>query len=462
MKKIKVIVKDKTILELAEPANAGDIIDLTEITQVDTSYIEKIIESGKDKVYLAKLESIKKEQEASSQIEINKLNEKINSLEKEYKINLKLKEEEINNLYQNKIKDLENEKSTLISTNQNDIKTIKIENELEKNKINEIANTKYAELENKYNNLLQNLNQQLNINKLEIENKYNTIISNLEKEKQKEIEQIKEQLNTTIKEKEDTINSLQRSKIMMNVKQTGEDLESWCNNEVTAYMQNGLFNCTWEKDNKVIKTIDDTKGSKADYIFKIYASNNHLGNEELASICLEMKDENPDSINKKKNADYYKKLEENKIKKNCKYAILVSNLEIDKPNDLPIYKVREYENMYVVRPAYLMVFLNMITSLTTRFSELILANEQETLLLKSKTDLIEEFNKIKDTYLDKPLNRLSDIVEEIIKQSSTIKEASRKIDDNCDKIKRTYILEITEKINKFDLKLEKTIFKKIN
>lgn len=462
MKKIKVIVKDKTILELAEPANAGDIIDLTEITQVDTAYIEKVIDSGKDKVYLAKLESVKKEQAASSQIEINKLNEKINSLEKEYKINLKLKEEEINNFYQNKIKDLENEKATLITNNQNDIKTIKIENELEKNKINEIANTKYIELENKYNNLVQNFNQQIDIKRLEVENKYNTIISNLEKEKQKEIEQIKEQLNTTIKEKEDTINSLQRSKIMMNVKQTGEDLESWCHNEVTAYMQNGMFNCTWEKDNKVIKTIDDTKGSKADYLFKIYASNNHLENEELASICLEMKDENPDSVNKKKNADYYKKLEENKIKKNCKYAILVSNLEIDKPNDLPIYKVREYENMYVVRPAYLMVFLNMITSLTTRFSELILANEQETLLLKSKTDLIEEFNKIKDTYLDKPLNRLSDIVEEIIKQSSAIKEASRKIDDNCDKIKRTYILEITEKINKFDLKLEKTIFKKIN
>ena len=32
-----------------------------------------------------------------------------------------------------------------------------------------------------------------------------------------------------------------------------EGLESWCNNEVISYMQNGLFNCTWTKDNEVVK-----------------------------------------------------------------------------------------------------------------------------------------------------------------------------------------------------------------
>ena len=57
---------------------------------------------------------------------------------------------------------------------------------------------------------------------------------------------------------------------------------------------------------------------------------------------------------------------------------------MDKPNALPIFKVREYENMYVVRPGYLMTFLNMITSITTRFSELILSKEEEKVSIKDK------------------------------------------------------------------------------
>lgn len=451
MKKINVIVKDKTILELKENAEIGDIIDLTEIVEVDTSFLEKLIESKKDPVYQAKLDTLKQTENAKFSIELNKLKEQIISLQKEKESALKLKEQELENKYQELINKLNIEKDNII--NNNNINNIKTEQE---NK------NKYQDLENKYNNLINDFNQQLKIKELELQNKYQEINTQSKNEYETKISDLKEQINNTIKEKDEIINSLQRSRSLMNVKQTGEDLESWCDNEVTSYMQNGLFNCTWEKDNKVIKTIDDVKGSKADYIFKIYASTNHLETEELASICLEMKDENPDSINKKKNADYYKKLDENKTKKNCKYALLVSNLEMDKPNDLPIYKVREYDNMYVVRPAYLMVFLNMITSLTTRFSELILADAKDEINLKTKTDLIEEFNKIKETYLDKPLNRLSDIIDEIIKQSTVIKDASRKIDDNCDKIKRTYISEITEKINKFDLKLEKSILKKIN
>ena len=246
----------------------------------------------------------------------------------------------------------------------------------------------------------------------------------------------------------------------MNVKQTGEDLEVWCDNEVTSYMQNGLFNCTWIKDNKLVGD-DDDKRSKADYIFKVYASSKHEDNELLASVCLDMKDENPDSVNRKANADYYKQLEKNRERKNCRYSVLVSNLEMDKPNVLPIFKVREYENMYVVRPAYLMTFLNMIASLTTRFSELILSKEVEMLELKNKLDLLNEFEEIKKTYLDKPLESLEKSIEDITKNTDNIKKAVKNIDDQCDKINRTYINQIIEKISKYELKLNRGIVKKL-
>ena len=67
-------------------------------------------------------------------------------------------------------------------------------------------------------------------------------------------------------------------------------------------MQNGFLNCSWHKDNEVVKVEGETSGSKADFIFKIYASEQQYDNELLASVCLEMKDENPNSMHKKKNA----------------------------------------------------------------------------------------------------------------------------------------------------------------
>ena len=45
---------------------------------------------------------------------------------------------------------------------------------------------------------------------------------------------------------------------------------------------------------------------------------------------------------------------------------------MDNPNDIPILKVRDYEDMYIVRPAYMIVLLNMITSLTLNFKDLLI------------------------------------------------------------------------------------------
>ena len=88
-----------------------------------------------------------------------------------------------------------------------------------------------------------------------------------------------------------------------------------------------------DKDNKVLQNEDELKGSKADYIFEIYATEDKKEEDLLTSVCLEMKDENPDSKVKKTNEDYYKQLDLNRKKKNCKYALLVSNLDLSSSND---------------------------------------------------------------------------------------------------------------------------------
>lgn len=454
MKKINVIVKEKTILELAEDASKGDVIDLKELVQVDTAYIDSIIESGQDKVYQSKLADARRTLLAENQIVISKLEAEIIRLNQQAEYNIKLKEKEMDSKYETKIN------------------TIKKQEE-----------SKYQELEKKYNLLSVRLESELKQKELEIENKYSTELNKLRMEavllnskKEVEIQEVKskaelelsqalneqkEKFKEELQTKEEIILNLQRQKASMNVKQTGEDLEAWCDNEVISYMQNGLFNCTWTKDNKVVKGEGEDKGSKADYIFKVYASEAHDEKELLTSVCLDMKDENPDSKIKQTNEHYYKKLEENRIKKDCKYAVLVSNLELAKPNVLPIFKVRDYENMYVVRPGYLMVFLNMIASLSTRFSDLLLSKEHEMIELKSKLDLIEEFKKIKETYLDNPLEALEKQVTAILKSSETIRKASNEIDSACEKINNSYIKKIIDKIDTFEIKLNRAVIKKM-
>ncbi len=513
MKKLSVIVKEKTILELAEDGVKGDLIDLKELTQVDSSYLESIIDSGKDKVYEAKLLEFKKRLDAEKTIEIEKLNSQISELKNEASQSLKLKEQELNASFKDKEnqkeleindlkaqiaalkkeseqaliikeKDVKKESDAIINDLKKQIELLKSKQQSEIDLLNSQNQTNYNKLQAEYDKLKDSLDDKIKNKELELTsrlneeksvinlkhkeelmNKENEILklkSSFDLEKNKALQEQKERYDHEIKEKEDMINNLQRAKASLNVKQTGEDLEAWCDGEMNSYMQNGFLNCTWYKDNKVVKEDDEVKGSKADFIFKVFASPKHEASELLASVCLDMKDENPDSVNKKSNADYYKQLDKNREKKECKYAVLVSNLELERPNVAPIFKVREYENMYVVRPAYMLTFLNMLTSLTTRFSDIILADEEKSLELKTKNELLEEFDAIKNTYLDKPLEALRKNIDEIIKNSEAIKTAANKIDEQCDKVKRSYIAQIEEKINKYELNLNKKICKKLD
>ena len=468
-KKIKVLVRDKNTLVLDEAAGIGDIIDLTELKEFDSTALEAAIDAGKERVYEQKLNELKQVFNLEKNQEVNKLNAEINLLKNQQQAALKELEHNVENKYKDQINELKNDLISLKNLQEAKLKEIKSNDELDKLKALQLKDNAYNELLIQYQNLENKLKLALDAKEKEIKAQYELKVNNLvnekeillakfELEKNKVIEETKGSYEKIVKEKEDYINALQRQKASLNVKQTGEDLESWCDNTVKEQMQNGFYNCTWEKDNKVIKEEHETKGSKADYIFKIYADKDHDPQELLASVCLEMKDENPDSVIKQTNEHYYAALDKNRNKKACQYAILVSNLEMDnKSNILPVFKVREYENMYVVRPGYLMTFLNMITSLTTRFSELILSKEEEKVSIKDKLALIEEFNSIKKTYLEKPLDALQKDIEAIIKANEAISNASRKIEDHCNHVISQYINQIDMKLSKFELNINKKI-----
>lgn len=518
MKKLEVSVRDKNTLVLESDGIKGDIIDLRELKEFDTVALEEAISKGTDLVYKKKLEEYKNvldiqnkaiidKNRSDYELQIKDLKNQIESQNDRSKEKLNEEISKLNAIHKDEINKLKNELDINRQTeksrtdlllqeqkNRFDEELNNLKNELdniktfEKNKQEMLLQEQKATFEKRIDDLIHQMESnnklfeaKIKEKELELTNRYDSIISKkeqeyinslnnnereLEKTKaahlleiEKKINELKEEFNVELRKKDDEINLLQRQKASLNVKQTGEDLEAWCDNTVKEAFQNGFECCTWTKDNDVIKEEGENNGSKADYIFRCYATPSHNDYEEITSICMDMKDENPDSVNKKTNESYYKKLDKNRNKKTCKYAVLVSNLEMDKPNALPMWKVREYPDMYVVRPAYLMTFLNIITSLSKRYSDLILKKAKEEIDLKDKLDILSDFQSIKNTYLDKQLILLEKDLSDIIKNNQAIKDASEKISQTCDHIAISYIQKIEEKINTFEIKLNRDIKK---
>jgi hypothetical protein len=132
----------------------------------------------------------------------------------------------------------------------------------------------------------------------------------------------------------------------------GETLEQHCENEFNKLRPTAFQNAYFEKDN------DASSGSKGDFI---YRETDQHGNEVI-SIMFEMKNENDQTATKKKNEDFFQKLDKDRINKNCEYAVLVSLLESDNEfyNNGIVDVSHRYDKMYVIRPQF---FIPIITLL---------------------------------------------------------------------------------------------------
>jgi hypothetical protein len=121
----------------------------------------------------------------------------------------------------------------------------------------------------------------------------------------------------TIRMKEDEIERLRDFKQKLSTKMIGETLEQHCEYEFNKLRATGFQDAYFEKDN------DAKGGTKGDYIYK---ENDNEGNE-IISIMFEMKNENDETATKKKNEDFFAKLDKDRQAKGCEYAVLVSLLE---------------------------------------------------------------------------------------------------------------------------------------
>jgi hypothetical protein len=156
----------------------------------------------------------------------------------------------------------------------------------------------------------------------------------------------------TIRMKEDEIERLRDFKQKLSTKMIGETLEQHCEYEFNKLRATGFQDAYFEKDN------DAKGGTKGDYIYK---ENDNEGNE-IISIMFEMKNENDETATKKKNEDFFAKLDKDRQAKGCEYAVLVSLLESENEfyNTGIVDVSYKFEKMYVVRPQF---FIPIITLL---------------------------------------------------------------------------------------------------
>lgn len=189
----------------------------------------------------------------------------------------------------------------------------------------------------------------------EIERERDSLNSELEIQKQKHINEentLKEKYEMQLNLKEEEVQRYKDFKLRLSTKMVGESLEQHCENEFNRLRMTAFPTAYFEKDN------DDSKGSKGDYIFREFDAD---GNE-IISIMFEMKNEQDSTSTKKKNEDFFKKLDKDRNTKNCEYAVLVSMLEPESElyNTGIVDVSYQYKKMYVIRPQF---FIPIITLL---------------------------------------------------------------------------------------------------
>jgi hypothetical protein len=424
----KISVVDENTLRLEEDAKAGDTIDLKELQQVDVSYLHNAIENGLNRTYREKMDAEKKNWEL----------EKDQAL-KDAQHDSELREAEL----KNQISNLKNEQESI-----NKEAALSAQSSCQK---------QIADLEAKLNSIENQKRLEAEKASAEFQARKAAEIAALKETFQREKEQLDQQISAqkdTINQKEITINTLNNQKAATGVKVLGEQLESWCNQEYQNYALTGFKDCTWDKDNTLVNDEGEENrkgGTKADYIFRSYDGEIHDESHQLTSVCMDMKNEDPLGKSKKHNEDFYKKLDSDRTKKGCEYALLVSELDMDYANNAPIVKVNDYPKMYMVRPPYLFAFLSVLVSLGEKYKALLNEDSKAKLEFKDSQDILTEFDELKNTYLDKPLLSLENQIQEISKEADKICTSGQKIKDSSSKIINDTLEAIRGKIEKFDI-----------
>lgn len=241
-----------------------------------------------------------------------------------------------------------------------------------------------------------------------------------------------------IADREREILRIQDMKAQLSTKMLGESLEQHCEIEFNRLRPTAFPHAYFEKDNEVIE------GTKGDFVFRDF---DEEGNE-IISIMFEMKNEADDSVNRKTNESHFKKLDADRKKKNCEYAVLVSLLEPE--NELYNTGITDvsyrFEKMYVIRPQFFIPIITLLrnaalSSLQYR-KELALVRQQNIDVTNFEDQLADFKDKFGRNYriasqkfqkaieeIDKSIDHLQKIKDNLIGSENQLRLANDKAED---------------------------------
>ena len=216
-----------------------------------------------------------------------------------------------------------------------------------------------------------------------------------------------EQHKRELQMKQEQLDYYKDLKTRMSTKMVGETLEQHCSIEFEQYLRPVMPNAYFDKDN------DATDGTKGDFIFR-----DSEDGTEYISIMFEMKNEMDTTATKHKNEDFLKKLDEDRRKKGCEFAVLVSLLEAD--NDLYntgiVNKSHLFPKMYVIRPQFFVPFINLLVQTSKKSLEykkqLILAQSKEVDVTNFESK-IEDFKTKFGRHYELASKKFDDAVKQI-------------------------------------------------
>ncbi len=256
------------------------------------------------------------------------------------------------------------------------------------------------------------------------------------KEAQLEVKQLQEQHELEKKVLEQEVDFYKDLKSRMSTKMLGETLEQHCALEFEQKLRPFYPNAYFEKDNDVVG------GTKGDFIFRDYADEGEL---EYISIMFEMKNESDTTSTKHRNEDFLKKLDEDRRKKGCEYAVLVSLLEGDNElyNGGIVDKSHRYEKMYVIRPQFFVPLITLLVSTSRKSLDIrkqLFEAQQQSIDITHFEEDIEEFkerfgynyrlasNKFRDAIkeIDRSIEHLQKIKDNLLGSENNLRLANDK------------------------------------
>lgn len=241
----------------------------------------------------------------------------------------------------------------------------------------------------------------------------------LEKTRAKlECDTLKDRHQQELKDKQELIDYYKDFKAKLSTKMIGESLEVHCSTQFNTLLRPIMPNAYFEKDN------DIKERTKGDFVFK-----DSVDGIEYVSIMFEMKNEADETTCKHKNEDFLKKLDDDRKKKGCEYAVLVSTLEPESElyNNGIVDMSHKFEKMYVIRPQF---FIPLITLLVQTSKNSLEYKRQLIIAQNKEVDVTNFENK-----LDEFKNKFGYHYELATKKfDNAIKEIDKTI-DNLQKIK---------------------------